>query len=281
MNFSLKTLRAKFYMKATGVYTAEPLKTQITALLTNTYDEIFGEANIEIVGMPYEVMGALTELAFFEGEHLQNRVELYAIDAGSETLAYSGTILEATADFNSAPNPVFRVSAATSGEARNALIATSSFNAKDKVKLSDAVKTIAGKKGIAVENHMKNDIVVSGEFRGSAVAQIERMCMVNNVRFAMDFDGKIHLYPQDFSTSVLTKSLSSQNGLIGYPSLTSDGLNFRCAFCPALKPGVRVAINSVVPGASGMWLVGRVSHSLSSGGGLWETSVQAVYSSKS
>jgi hypothetical protein len=86
-------------------------------------------------------------------------------------------------------------------------------------------------------------------------------------------------------------TIDPEHGLIGYPSYTNFGIDFRCIYAPTLRKGGQVQIRSALPGAqssnpsfganasaNGLWNIYGLSHSLDSQipNGLWESTVQAT-----
>ena len=95
--------------------------------------------------------------------------------------------------------------------------------------------------------------------------------------------------------------IDQDHGMIGYPSYTNFGIDFRCVYAPQLRKGGQVQVRSGLPGgqslptktvtgqstsavlgsnpsASGLWNIYGLSHSLDAQipGGLWESTVQAM-----
>ncbi len=85
--------------------------------------------------------------------------------------------------------------------------------------------------------------------------------------------------------------IDPDHGLIGYPSYTNFGIDFRCIYTPGLRRGGQVQVGSALPGsltsapavlsnpsAAGLWNIYGLSHSLDAQipNGLWESTVQAT-----
>lgn len=85
--------------------------------------------------------------------------------------------------------------------------------------------------------------------------------------------------------------ITPQTGLIGYPTYTNFGIDFRCIYMPALRQGGQVQVQSSLvsgqssaqvlgsnPSASGLWTIYGLGHSLDAQipNGLWETGVNAT-----
>jgi Baseplate hub gp41 len=71
--------------------------------------------------------------------------------------------------------------------------------------------------------------------------------------------------------------VNAPGNLIGYPTYTEFGIDFRCIYIPTLRLGGLVQVKSSLPTATALWYINSVSHALDTqmAGGKWETLVQA------
>ena len=108
------------------------------------------------------------------------------------------------------------------------------------------------------------------------------------VKFAV---GHFANYGLDDNTIVITPkgearenkggfTLNKDNGLIGYPNFTEEGIEAVCFFNPNLQIGAVVNLETIVPKATGQWKVTELNHTLEINGSseaMWRTSFSAVY----
>ena len=74
--------------------------------------------------------------------------------------------------------------------------------------------------------------------------------------------------------------LTASTGLIGYPSMSSNGISFKAVFNPQFKFAGLVELKTLVPKCTGQWRITKLSHKLSSnlpGDGSWESTITAYY----
>ena len=77
------------------------------------------------------------------------------------------------------------------------------------------------------------------------------------------------------SATLITKD----NGMLGYPTFTQDGISVRCLYNPALAYGGTIQVVSQVPRATGSWRIPRLSHYLSAykPRGTWENPIEGRF----
>lgn len=235
------------------------------------------KARVQIYGLKLEDMEQMTTLAFLPLETQKNYVQIKAGDKGKElSLAFKGEITTAFADFNSAPDIVFNVEAmAGYFPALKAIPATS---AKGEVSLEGLLSKLAKQAEYTLVNKGVTGSVVNPYLVGSPFEQIRRLADENGFDVIFD-DEEIIALPQDKARDVNTVVLSKDTGLIGYPTFSSEGINFSCFYEKNLQIGGLVKLETVVPKASCLWKITKLSHKLSanfSGMNYWESAVSAV-----
>ena len=78
--------------------------------------------------------------------------------------------------------------------------------------------------------------------------------------------------------------ISSIDSSFGYPVISSEGVDVRCLYNERLELGGLIQVESIVPRASGIWRIIKLSHELEAfnpGGGPWESKMTAFYPSRS
>ena len=78
--------------------------------------------------------------------------------------------------------------------------------------------------------------------------------------------------------------LSKDSGLLGYPTITQNGVECKAIFDPAFKFGGLIELQTIVPKASGTWRIVKLTHKLSANmpsDGSWESQITGFYPNKS
>ena len=78
--------------------------------------------------------------------------------------------------------------------------------------------------------------------------------------------------------------LKADTGLLGYPTITQNGVECKAVFNPDFKFAGLIQLETVVPKASGTWRIIKLSHNLTANdpnGGAWESYITGFYPSMS
>ncbi|MBE1237446.1 hypothetical protein IHV25_07265 [Phaeovibrio sulfidiphilus] len=235
-------------------------------------------ASVTISGLSYETMARLTTLGFLPGEPYRNRIALLAGQEGAPLSSiFMGEIVRSWADFNTAPDPVLRIEA-LSGFFPS-LIAEEPLSREGSVSLADLLGEIAARIGYSFENHGSTALLRNPVLNGSplekameAAAQVGETLLVE--------DDRMIVLPAGRARRGAPVALDARSGLVGYPTFTSEGVSFRCLFNPNLAHAGLVQLKSIVPRASGLWQITRLTHRLETSGpgsGAWFSEVEACY----
>ena len=133
--------------------------------------------------------------------------------------------------------------------------------------------------GYTLENNGVNASVRNTVYRGSPVDKAKTLARDVGIELIID-DGKFVIMPKGGNVDGNAVMVDPQHGLLGYPQFSNDGISFNMIFDPNLKIGGLVQIKSVVPRASGVWKVTKISTKLEAyipNGGAWESSVSATW----
>ena len=74
--------------------------------------------------------------------------------------------------------------------------------------------------------------------------------------------------------------LNSASGLLGYPTMTQNGIEIRAIFNPNFRFAGLIKLETTTPKCSGTWRIIKMTHTLDSNlpsGGKWETAITAYY----
>lgn len=236
------------------------------------------KAKVVIIGMALDDMRQLTMLAFKPLKSQKNLISIYAGDAenGMEQCFY-GEITSANADFSSAPTIKMNIEAAAGAYA--SLKAESPIAVKGQQTAASLIEQIAKDNGYSFENKGVASSVKNAVFNGSPIEKAYSIARQVNAELLID-DGKFVLLPYDKGRNEAGNAvlLTSETGMLGYPSFNNDGVSVKCLYNPALELGGMVKIESIVPGASGVWKITKLSHELAAYGrqsGSWYSQIDA------
>ena len=199
-------------------------------------------ATVEVTGMAYADMERLTTLSF---RPLRSGRNLAAVCVGDDeeglSLAFAGEIVAASADFSRAPDVAFVM--------------------------------------YAFENHGVTAAVRDAVFNGSPVQKARACAAQIGATLLIDDNACVLLAPGATRGEEIAL-VSPENGLLGYPTFSSDGIEVRASYRPSFRLGGLIRVSSVVPRASGLWRVVALRHEFSAGWpgrGRWETRLFAAY----
>lgn len=235
------------------------------------------KAKVQIYGLNLDDMEQMTTLAFKPLETQKNYIQIKAGDKDGElSLVFKGEIATAYANFNNVPDVVFEIEAlAGYFPALKAIPATS---ATGEVSIAELLAKLAKEAGYDFVNKGVTGAVSNPYLTGSPFEQIKKLAADNG--FDVLFDNEeIIAVPFGKARSGNTVKLSKDTGLIGYPTFSSEGIALNCHFEKELQIGGLVEVDSIVPKASGLWKISKLSHKISanfSGNNYWESAVDAV-----
>lgn len=310
----------------TKIVTGIPIKARIE----KTGPPDFNKASIEIRGMLYQDMERLSTLAFRPLFTARNLVRVYAGDENNGlSLAFSGEMTQASADFNAAPDVSFKIEAMT-GYFGN-VTPSGPTAVKGDQPVAEFIAMQAKKAGCEFRNNGVTARLSNAVFNGSPVAQARAAARQVGAELIID-DNIMTLSPRSGGDSATASAssnrtataapsegarataraasdgtgsgtasgasrsgtssgggtkavlLNKDTGMLGYPVLTNEGVEVRGLYNPAFRLGGLVKVESIVPRASGVWRIIKLSHELTAfdpGGGPWESRMVTFYPSMS
>lgn len=242
-----------------------------------------GKATVEIVGMKLEDMEKLSTLAFHPWFVSRNYINIFAGDDQSGlTEIFAGTIARATCDFNRAPDVAFIVEGEIGLWGR--ITATGATAIRGEQPAADFIKGQILRAGFkAFENNGVDVYIKNCVFNGSPIHQAQQCAKQIGAELILDDDTAILMWSGSTrkGNAVLLKS---GTGLIGYPTITQNGVEFKAIFNPDFKFAGLVQLETVVPKASGTWRIIQLTHNLTANdpsGGVWESRITGFYPSMS
>jgi hypothetical protein len=234
-------------------------------------------ATIKIWGMAYEDMAQLTMLAFRPLESRHNLLEVRAGDTGETlSLVFQGEITSAFADFNASPDVCMQFEADSGSYPQQ--IAKPVATVKGEARAERLFSNFAADAGYAYKNEGVGASVQNAWFPGSPVDKMQKLARDVGCELIID-DGAVITLPAGQARSGNAVLLNKGTGLIGYPTFNQDGLSCKCIYNPSLAYGGLIMVESIVPRATGVWRITKLTHSLTAyipGGGNWESQIEAA-----
>lgn len=239
--------------------------------------DAMGCCQLRVYGLRNDLMNKLTTIGPVNTAiRAKNAIVLSAgEDGGALNTAFQGTILDAWADYNAAPDVAFNIIAYAGLSAAVKPVSPTSY--KGSTDVASIVAEIAtGEMGLAFENNGVDVKIASPYLSGTALAKIRSIAQAADILWAID-RGTLAIWPRDGSRQGSTPTISPDTGMVGYPSLSSKGLTVRMLFNPTIRLGADVEIQSAVQMACGTWRVFNFTHNLSCEmpDGPWFTTVEA------
>ena len=239
-----------------------------------------GKASVEITGLPLSDMEQLTTLAFDPLYVKNNVISIYAGDYVADTLVFQGTITKAGADFNSAPDIKFKIEAAIGYFGRMTAQGPTGIHGSQPA--ADCIRGQVEQASFRFDNQGVSTQISDCVFQGSPIQQAQACASQIGADLILD-DGEAILMPSGGAREGTTPMLSSTTGLLGYPTITQNGIELKAIFNPVFRFGGLVQLETVVPKASGTWRIVKLTHKLSAnmpGDGSWESQITGYYPDK-
>ena len=276
-SFTQKQLRVTLILENTNAHF--PNTNSNTLVLTGLRMMAFVEASassaptaeLRIYGMLPADMNALTVLFFSAGADgpIFNQIVIVEANDGSGWVqVFSGTMIEAQANYASAPDVYFHMQARISYYAQINPVPPASFPAN--VAVATVVKNLAAQMGFAFENNGVSTMLSTPYFPGTLFDQLTSVCQAAKVDFyflsngAPGQPGTLVICPQGQGRkNAPMVILNATSGLVGYPMIERFGLTVECLWNSAISGGSQIKVESDLPPANGMWSPFFLRHALS------------------
>ena len=240
----------------------------------------FPKASAVIKGLSLDTMGRMTHLAFKTRGLKRNKIRIEAGVQG-KTLSniFQGEISNAWADFNAAPSPEFKLDAVTG--LFSAMTPQSPISVKGTQSVADIIESISSEIGYVFENNEITASIKDCVINGDPVTKMRRIAEAVGANLLFD-DDRVVLMPRDGSRKNEGEIplINADNGMIGYPTFSNQGMSVSCFFRPELRIGTSVRVESIVPKASGTWKIVSLKHDLSANDPTkqtWKTTIECVF----
>jgi len=244
--------------------------------LVNPGGESMGMAQVKIWGLRPALINQLTSIGTInKAVRLKNSI---FIDAGGEESGlanvFQGTIFDAWADYNSAPDVGFNIIAYAGLAAALKPVNPTSYNGSASV--SEIMQELATEAGLKFEDYGVQVQLSSPYLQGTALSKIRAVARAAGIFHVVERNTLV-ISPRDIARGSETPVVSKDSGMVGYPTLSSKGIQLQLSFNQNIELGGDVRVDSSVPMACGLWRVSNLSHSISCElpDGPWFTSLEA------
>ena len=233
---------------------------------------------VTIGNLNIDVVKQLTTLSFRPLQRFKNQITVNAGEVGKQLQTiFIGDFENAYGEFQNAPtmNLMVKAIAAQHG----ALMATPATSVDGTEQVAKLMEQWAIEAGCTLENKGVNASVKNVVYRGSPVDKAKTLARDVGIDLIID-DGKFIITPNGQAVDGNAVLIDPKHGLLGYPAFSNDGIEFNMIFDPNVKIGGLVKIESVVPRASGIWKVTKITTKLEAyvpNGGSWNSSVSATW----
>jgi hypothetical protein len=221
-----------------------------------------GMANIRVFGMPLELMNKLATIGVINNAiRSKNTVSIAAGD--DETglqLVFFGVIDAAFGDYNAAPDVAFNIMAYAGYDV--AVKPVNATSVKGPVSASVLMKGFADAAGLKFEDAGVNVTLTNPYFPGTVLNQIRLCAAAAGIKYTIDRN-VLSIWTSKTAVQGEIPTISKNSGMVGYPTLSSKGMDVEMVFNWNMRLGGMVEIQSFIEMANGKWVVFSVSHSLS------------------
>lgn len=226
-----------------------------------------------IYGVRQQDMNSITTLQWKPRALIPNTVEVYALDGAAETLVFAGNIVNAWADYQGMPDVFLQIQAQAAFF--NALKPVPPRSFKGQVDVASVMGQIARDLGYTFENNGVTTQLVDVYLANTGLEQAKDLAKAAGCDLYLDDKILAITLPNAPRKSVIPK-ISSETGLIGYPTFDGVGVNFQSLFNPAVTFGGTIKLVTDVQQAAGDWIVTSVSHRLEAEkpGGAWFSQIR-------
>lgn len=311
MSFTKKQLKIRFDIQPNteddggkSAYSMEFSGLRIHAEITLAPHSVTSQAHIIVFGLSANTMNSLTlvrgigrNINIFTG----NRVVLFSVDEeGNETLVFDGTIMQAIADYNQQPKVPMHIFATSF--LRLAVLQPKPVSFKGNIPVpaicrgildayNQTVKTESEK--FTLEDNGVDAVLTDPALDGSYLAMLQQVCTETGVKGFVE-GRQFVISPADKKRNIPALEISSESGLIGYPTIIPNGCIIKAEYSPyyrLLAPvlvksqiinfqkGIAQKIDTIL---EGKFTIYQLSHKLQSEtpGGPWQSEMKLIYEYK-
>ena len=239
-----------------------------------------GHVQAAIYGLPLDLIKRLTTIGTIATQiRAKNTIEILAGDEknGLSTI-FIGVIYIAWANFSQLPAAPLQIEAFSALDVATEAATATSFSGD--VAVANIMKVLAQKGGLTLVNSGVTGSLSDPAFNGSARDQIMKCAEAAGINQSIWLK-KLYIWPQGSYLTIDPVVVSPSDGLVGYPSFSSQFVMVDCEFAPTLTVGGRLTVEDSQLGSmvDGTWVCIVVQHELASQqpGGKWFTHAEMTY----
>lgn len=235
-------------------------------------------AEVTISNLNIDVVRKLTTLSFQPLQRFKNQITINAGEVGKQLQTiFIGDFENAYGNFQDAPTMNLTVKAIAAQH--GALLPTPATSVDGVEQVAHLMEQWATEAGCTLENNGVNASVKNAVYVGSPVDKAKALAREVGIELIID-DNKFVIMPRGGAVEGNAIVIDKENGLLGYPAFSNDGIEFRAIFNPNFRIGGLVKVNSVVPRATGIWKITKINTKLEAyipTGGSWDSTISATW----
>lgn len=246
-----------------GTDTVKVSGARVIARISKAGGMSMSQAQIDIYGMPQDRMNRLSTLGMRITATRKNEITL---DAGNEgdamATVFSGTFVDAYADYQGIPEVPFRV-IARAGQFDTVKPAPPT-SYQGSVDVATVLSGLASKAGWSFENNGVKKMLSNPYYSGSIRQQI--LAAVNDAGIEHIIDNlTLAIWNPGQSRGGQAVVLSSSTILAGFPVFSSKGIIVRGLYDPSISFGTRIFLpDTSIKDAQGEWVIKKLDYELDS-----------------
>lgn len=226
----------------------------------------YNEADIEIVGLPLDLMNQISNIGLQASAYRNNLVTVMAgDDEASLSTVFVGGITNSWPDFANPTEAVFKINANTGRNAEMKPVSPISYTGSTDV--ATIMGTLAQNMGFTLENNGVSGINLANPYlSGSARSQALSVADAADIYvYFEDDNGVMVICPKGQSRTSPAPTISPLGGMVGYPGFVGPGMiRVATEYNEQLRFLGNVVIeNSDITNVNGTWRVFDLRHELS------------------
>lgn len=198
-----------------------------------------------------------------QAEVKMNTVQVSAIDGDSETLIFTGNIVNAWGNYQNMPDVFLEIQAMSTAVSLLAPAIPTSFDGP--IDVVTAIQQLAGKMNLTFENNGVSGISLVNQYlSGTYIEQVQTLAKAARIWMYIDNEILAISPSNQPRTTISVPLISPQTGLKGYPTFDSIGINIVSLFNPAIRFGGSIQVQSSIPQANGKFIATNIGYDLDS-----------------
>lgn len=260
----------------TGADTVTITDKRISVRIQNSGAPSASAAQVMAYGLSQSVMNQLSTLGMVLNLVPKNTLTIAAgNDPSALSTVFIGTIVEAYADYASAPDVPFVMNCQAGAADLTAPAVPTSYAGKTQV--ATIMAAFARAQNLGFENNGVTASLTNAYYSGSIVEQRQQCARDANINAEVVNGNVLAIWPRFGSRNTQSVPLIAappQGQMIGYPSFTQQGILVRNLFDPQISFGGKVQVQTdeeALQKANGTWTIHKLDLALDSQvpGGEW------------